>query len=451
MPLELRQQLNTNLLQTLELMLSPKMLAMLRILNMSYLELLDKVKEEEENNVVLEVERKDTLLEYLKSLGKEPAIKSTADFDEELPGIENISTVQITLTEHLLQQLRLEYLLDIDLKIGEALINNLEPSGFIKDYPMVKEKIVAELKVNDRRVDRMLKVIQTFEPDGVGARDLKECLLIQVGAHNFQNDKLKGIIEQAIKKHLSDLGEEKFDEIAASLGVNREGAAAISDFIKKNLNPCPGSIFAQTDRPIIPTFMVEETDGKFEIQNLEQKYGPVLSINQQYLKMLESPETDEKTKKFIKEKFDAAKELIEQMLRRRQTMDQIAQIILSTQQPFFQKGLAHLNPCLQKDIAERLEVHPSTISRAIAEKYIQTPKGVFPIKQLCPRDFWGFTQNKIKALVIDLIKNEDKSNPLSDQQLQILLKNYGIAASRRTVAAYREELKIPSSFERKKN
>lgn len=446
---ELSQNLEPQLNQTLELVLSPRMLQMLKVLNMPYIELVEQIQKEADENVMLEVERKDELFEYIKYINSDRNIKKEADFSE-LPGLENLKDTSKTLEETLLDQLELENLNKKNHGIGKRIIENIDDRGFIGNYTEIREKMMKDLNVSRPTVDKVLKLIQTFEPDGVGARDLKECLLIQVEEYSFENYELEEVLKKVIESHLEDLANKEFEKISKSLGIPVSGVARIAEFIKGNLNPNPGSAYSQESTHVIPSFSVEKTTSGYKIMNLERTYGPVIKISPEYMKMLSDPKTDEKTVKFLKEKLEAAKTLLENLARRYETIGKALDKIISAQTDFLDKGALFLRPLLQKELANEFGVHPSTISRAIGGKYIQTPKGMFLIKLLCPRSHKGFTPMKLKSLIADAIKGEEGARPLSDEDIKQKLEEEGAEVARRTVAAYREELGFPTSRKRGK-
>lgn len=440
---ELNQSYEQNIEQALQLHLSPRVLAMLRILHLPYTEMAAEVEKASEENPMLEIDRPDRLAEYLKYLGTDRKVRKQVDYTE-YPGMENIKDVARNLTEHLMGQLKLERLDEAEIKAGEFLITHLEPTGYLKDYEKVKAEAVSGLNVDGDTVDKMLRVVQSFEPDGVGARDLKECLLIQVREHNFENDELEEVIEQAITKHLEEIGNKNYKAVAEAMGITEDGVLEIANFIKSNLTPNPASLFQDEARHVIPSFAIEEGN----IVNLEEKYGPRLKISPEYERMLKDKKTDAETVKFLKDKLMHAKELMENLERRGATLEKIIRMVVEDQRGFFDKGASSLKPLLQKDLAEKLGVHPSTVSRAISEKYIQTPKGLLPIKYLCPRELSGFSPAQIKLRLSELVAKENKLAPLTDEVLKDMLAKQGVKIERRTIASYRKELGIASFSER---
>ena len=440
-------RLQADLKQTLDLLLAPRMLQMLKVLSLPYLEMVDQICREAEENPVFEVERRDEYVEFLRYLTSDRKIKKEADL-EELPGLENFGRVEKTLEAYLLEQLELEDIDETYKEIGKEIIGNIDDQGYLLAYPELREKIMEKFKLSRPTVDKVLKIIQSFEPEGVGARDLKECLLLQVEAYNFESDELQEILTKAIEKHLEDIGQGNFKQVAEALGLTESGIQEIADFIKNNLNPYPASSFGGEARQVIPSFAVEKTDTGHTLVNLETRYGPIIRLSPDYLKMLENPKTDEKTRSFLREKVKRAKELLEDFSKRSETLEKIVRKIIGSQQDFLEKGITWLIPLSQKSLADEFGLHPSTISRAVAEKYVQTPQGLYPLKFLCPRGPKGLTAARIKAMIVEIIKGEDKHNPLTDEKITEYMVKRGADIDRRTVAYYRGELKLPAAAER---
>jgi len=438
-----------NISQTLEMMLSPRMIQMLNILNLSYIELVEEIEERSEENVMLELERPDRLLEYLKHISSERIPKKEIAF-KELPGIETLADTSEDLEAHLLKQLALEDLDEKEMQIAETLIGNIDPRGYLTTYKEISEALKKEIRVNQGEIDGILEIIQGFEPDGIGARDLKECLLIQVREHSFENDELEEILIKAIENHLDDLAEKNFDKIAKALNIPKDGAVKLAEFIKNNLNPSPGSLYAETLPCVIPSFSLIKENDKLKVMNLEKDYGPVIKISPVYEKMLKDPKTDAKSMEFLKEKLEAAKDFIENIAKRHETIGKILEMIIKKQSGHLESEKIQLNPLMQKDIAKELGLHPSTISRAISNKYIQTPRGVLMLKVLCPREVKGVTSRNIKELIKDIIASEDKKRPLSDDEISDKLKEEGMSIERRTVASYRKKLGLEIASKRVK-
>lgn len=442
-------RLQHDLKQTLELLLSPRMLQMLKVLSLPYMDLVENLTKEAEENPVLEVERQDEYVEFIRYLTSDKKIKKQTDFDE-LPGLENIGNVTKTLEEYLLEQLELEDLEQAQYDMAKMIIEDIDDFGYVINYPQLREKIMKKFSVSRPTVNKALKIVQSFEPEGIGARDLRECLLIQIEEYNFANEALQEILSKAVKKHLDDLAEENFAKVAHGLEIPETGVTEIANFIKTNLNPNPGSSFGGETKHVIPSFAVETTDKGYKLVNLETRYGPVINISAHYLKMIDNPKTDAKTKEFLKEKLKNAKNLIEAFSKRSETLEKIVRKIIETQGDFLAKGATWLRPLTQKSLSDEFGLHPSTISRTVTEKYIQTQQGLFPLKFLCPRGPKGLTAGRIKAMLVEIITSEDKKKPLSDGKLTETMNDQGANLDRRTVAYYRKELKIPTAAERQK-
>ena len=442
--------MNQDLRQTLELQLAPRLLQMLKILSLSYGELVEKISQESEENPVMEVERRDEYAEFINYISNNKRAKKNADFSD-LPGLENIGKVEKSLVDYLLEQLNLTDLEETQQEIAKRIIDHIDDFGYVIKYPRVRDSIMAEFDVSRPTVDKVLKIIQGFEPDGVGARDLKECLLIQIDEYSFDNSALQEVLKKAVENHLDDLGRQDYARVAAGLGITENGAKEVANFLKQNLNPQPGMTFGGETRHVIPSFSVEKTDKGYNVVNLEERYGPVISLSPRYLKMLEDEKTDAETKQYLRDKIKRARDLMDDYAKRSETLEKIVRKIIETQQAFLQQGTRWLEPLTQKELAEEFGLHPSTISRTVASKYVQTPRGLFSLKSFCPRGKHGFTAGRTKALLAELIKGEDKKNPLTDSQLTQALKDQGAHVDRRTVAYYRKELGLPTAPERNKN
>jgi len=437
--LQLRQMLNLN----------PKLILMLRILNLPYQDLLNEIDKQVKDNVALELSKEDELLNYARYFRQSFFDSKThSPFGKDSLDIENmVGADSNDLYTHLLEQLRLENLSDVEFSIGEILIENIDDNGFLPNYKEVKKDIMHRKKVATTKVDKVLKVIQSFEPEGVAARNTKECLLIQIEEYSFEDDNLKNILKEIIGKYLSII--KNPIKLAMELGITDEEASNLSQFIEKNLNPNPIINFNHSiyNNNVVPSFAVEQQDNKaFKIINLEQKMGPQIKISNYYLKLLESDDTDVETKRYIRKKVEAAKEFISHVNNRKQTIQKIIDIISETQQKFFRKGIHWLQPLQQNELSGQLGVYPSTISRAVAEKYIlMNNKTTIPLKYLLPRNFKGNTAKKIQSIIKDLIENNPK---LKDHEICELLNKENIPIKRRTVAKYRNIINIPAYNER---
>ncbi|MCZ6689348.1 MAG: RNA polymerase factor sigma-54 [Planctomycetota bacterium] len=295
-----------------------------------------------------------------------------------------------------------------------------------------------------------LRIIQRFDPPGVGGRNLKEVLLLQLGSDPEKFKEERRIIEN----HLPDIQNNRLPKIAKALGTDLEEIKERIAFIRM-LNPRPGSLFAEkAAHYIIPDVVVTEVDGNYEIR-LEDTYIPRIHISPHYRRMLAEQADNPKVREFIKKKLEAAKWLIESIEQRQNTLMRINREIIKVQRDFLDYGLERLKPLKMQHIADRVGVHVSTVSRALSEKYIQTPRGIYPMKFFFTGGMMGHDGTmestlSIKQKVRQIIEKEDKKSPLSDEDIaRILRREKGLAIARRTVTKYRKQLSIPSSRQRR--
>lgn len=448
MQLGLSHNIGLELAAELNVMLNPKMLQTLKILNMPYAELIEKISSEAETNPLIEIEKRDGMIEYLRYQSSLPVREkegATADPAE----MERYLKAGTTLSQFLMTQLDLLDTTEEQKEIIELLIKNLDANGYITGYADLKKSIEKDLDVSDKELDLALKALQSFEPDGVAARDLKESLLIQINEYNFESEELKQIMRSIVEEHLDTLGKGDLTSVAKSLKISEEGVRMAADFIKGHLTPYPGARFADTSTPAIPSFAVKKTAKGHEVVNLETKYGPAIKINVQYQKMLEDPKTDKKTADYISEKLSKAKELVEQITKRHETVEKIVARIVERQKAYLEGTAKFPEPMTQKELSEKFGIHPSTVSRAVAEKYIETPIGVLKMKSLCPRETMGLTAAHIRSEISEVLAGEDPQKPFTDAQMIEKLEHKNIRLKRRTVSDYRKRLSVDTSIKRK--
>jgi RNA polymerase sigma-54 factor len=341
-----------------------------------------------------------------------------------------------------------------DQKIGNYLIWNIDENGYLRFHLDEEFMKGCEVKphVTLEEAEDVLELIQTFEPPGVGARDLRECLLIQLEQSNAKHHYDLEI--RIVRDHLDDVVNNRLPKIAKALNEPVEVIDEAIAFVR-TLNPKPGRLFSQPQvHYVIPDVVVEQVDGKWEVR-VEDSYIPRIHISKHYQEMLKTAADDPKVRAYVKKKIDSAKWLMESIEQRKATLNRIAQEIVDYQTPFLEKGVDALRPLKMQYIADRVGVHVSTVSRAIAEKYMQTPRGIFALKFF----FTGGTTRAdgeeksivaVKQKVRDILEKEDKSNPLSDEEIAAALKKEGLDIARRTVTKYRKQLGIPSSRQRRK-
>jgi RNA polymerase sigma-54 factor len=367
--------------------------------------------------------------------------------DEEYNYRDNVKAKPQNLSEFLMSQLNLLRLSTKDYDIAQLLIQNIDKRGFIGNYDKIRDEIVAKFEVEERKVHSVLKVIQTFEPEGVAARSVKECLLIQVEEYNFEHEELRAILKKVITYHFEDLAEQKFAKIASQLKIPEAGVQRIADFIKTNLTPNPGAAFSgDTEHVVIPSFLVEVAGEKIIFTNLEKTKGVQVSISDKYLQILNNQATDQATKTFLTEKLEKAKLLVDNLQQRYENLEKLAKLIVTKQEHFLRQGEDYLEPLLQKDISMNLGVSTSTVSRLVSAKFIQTPFGIYALKALCPRNHFGKTSQRFKAIIQDFFR---KYPQFSDIQIAKQLKEAeGVIIARRTVAKYRQELGLANKYHR---
>ena len=299
--------------------------------------------------------------------------------------------------------------------------------------------------------EKMLALIQSFYPPGVGARDLGECLLIQLK----REEKESSLEYKIVSEYMEDLGKRRFPEIARRMGISVEEVQKAADNISR-LNPRPGQIFAAAPQNyVLPDVTVEKVDGEYQII-LNSEQIPHLRISNTYKDIIASSrDGNSEVKDYIRDKIRSGKFLIRSIHQRQQTISNIAQEIVSRQRDFLDHGPSHLKPMTMGEIADAVGVHETTVSRAVSGKYMATPQGVFEMKYFFTSGYQTATgeslsNTSVKGAILDLLKHENGSAPLSDQEIVEILTERGIPIARRTVAKYRSELNILPSHMRRK-
>lgn len=363
---------------------------------------------------------------------------------------ENFLSQAPTLAEHLMMQLSLSSLKGVERLVGEYLIGNMDQYGYLQ---CSVEETAEQLNLTQTLVGRVLGVIQNFEPPGVGARTLQECLLIQV-AHLGINDPL---VHQIIKGYLVDLAKGKLNRMSQYLGVPVQEVQRAADLIK-TLDPKPGRCFAspQDIRYITPDIVLEKVEGEYLII-VNDNSMPRLTINSTYRSVLSQDKGhDPKTRRFVESKLNAAAWLIRSIEQRRLTLYKVAQCLVNLQRDFLDYGIKYLKPLNLKTVADIVGLHESTVSRATSNKYIQTPQqGVLEMKYFFSTGLNNTagtmtSVGSIKKIMQEMVDAENPKAPLNDQKISDLFRDKGIRISRRTVAKYRDELGIQPIRKRKR-
>jgi len=351
-----------------------------------------------------------------------------------------------SLQEQLLEQLRLADKDERVSKIAEMIIGSIDDSGYLRSH---LADIATACGEDVSEVEKALAIVQSFDPPGIGARDLKECLLIQLERQGRGKSKLAKLV----RGHLEDIAKNKLPIVAKKMEMELDELNSLVDELRL-LNPHPGSAVAPNN-PIyvIPEVFVEKVGSEFKVVPNEE-HIPRLRISSLYLKLLEDPNVPEETKSYIKGKLSSGKMLIKSLEQRQSTIRRIAEVLVSTQHEFLEKGIECLRPLTMQQVADKLDLHETTISRAIANKYIQTPIGLFEFKFFFTGGYQGssgeeVSSRSVKEMIRDIIAREDSDDPISDSKIAEILKERGLDVARRTVAKYREELGIQSSHLRK--
>ncbi len=352
-----------------------------------------------------------------------------------------------TLQQHLLEQIPGSELAEFEVPIAELLIGNLDDHGFLQSS---LEEISSSSGLDTPDLERVLEVVQSFHPVGVAARDLRECLLIQLRRIGKEHSLEYRIVD----RHLEDLGKHRIPEIARRLGTTSENVQRAANFIA-TLDPRPGQIFApDPNNYVLPDVTIEKISGEWQV-SLNGDQIPRLRISNTYKDLMSQEGNGNEVKDYIRDKIRSGKFLIKSIHQRQQTISNIAHEIVARQRDFLDQGPSALRPLTMVQIAEAVGVHETTVSRAISGKYMATPHGVFEIKYFFTpgyqtADGEAMSNTSVKGTIAELVRGEDPRNPLSDKEIVEILVERGIPIARRTVAKYRTELNILPSNMRKR-
>jgi RNA polymerase sigma-54 factor len=476
MVLELRQSLNLSQ----QLIMTPQLQQAIKLLQLSRLELLETIHEEMQVNPILEEAGSSepagethqeggeveaaAPVENCDNIKVEDNPKEELDWEgylseynkwgndlpyevKEFPSPESTTSLKTNLYDHLLWQLNMSKLEDYQKEIGVHLIGNLDENGYL-DVPV--EEIAASTGSSTQAVTEVLKVIQRFDPVGVGARNTRECLLLQIDFLGLGGS----LVERLVCDHLQDLENRRYEQISRALDVTTgEIVSAVS--VIQSLEPMPGRGFSD-DEPIyiVPDIYVMKVGDEYEII-LNEDGLPKLKINSYYKDILGSKDDlSANAKAYIQEKLRSAAWLIKSIHQRQRTIYRVTESIVRFQREFLDHGITHLKPLVLRDVAEDIQMHESTVSRVTTNKYVFTPQGIFELKfffNSSIRRVEGddIASESVKEHIRNIIKLEDKKNPYSDEEIADILKKMNIRLARRTVAKYRETLKILPSRKRR--
>jgi RNA polymerase sigma-54 factor len=355
-------------------------------------------------------------------------------------------TTSRSLTEELVEQLRTGDASPRLQEIATVIIGNISDTGYLRADTA---EVCQVAGCDEAEFQEALDLVQTFEPVGIGARDLRECLLLQLQ----RMDQTDGLAYRVADQHLAAIGRNRIPEVARKLGVNTSALYQAIESIKR-LQPRPGNaIPSDTDEYVIPEVHIEKQNGEYSV-TLNKACMPKLRISERYMAILEDPKTPKDVRSYIKEHISSGNLLMNSVSQRQDTILKIAQIIARRQIDYFEEGEQSLRPMTMGQVAEEIGVHETTVGRAIANKYLQSPRGLVPMRQFFSTGYHSdsgedLSARSIQAKIETLVGNEDSGKPLSDQKIVTLLAKDGLKVARRTVAKYREGLGIPSSHLRK--
>lgn len=479
---------------SLQQKMAPQLIQSLQLLQMSTLELELEIKQQLELNPLLE-ESMEQLEESEEPKEEVEAVKEEEELPQETEEVdwdamldeqfdtasynserteydpnwevdrepqENRITAIPPLVEQLHEQLALSELSLEEREIGEYIIGNLDERGYLG---CSVEEIAGDLDVNEEDVERVLRAIQTFDPPGIAARDLRESLLIQLA---FNSDPFAELALEIVRDHMEDLTRRRLTRITRALGISNEVLKDALTVIE-GLQPYPGSLSSSdyngllmmdTEVSYITPDLIVEKEGAEWVVSLTDGTLPSLRINAAYTDLLKKPKKKKKkkgpdeVKTYVSKKLNDARWLINAIHQRRTTMLKVANYLVRAQMGFFEHGSSHLKPMVLQDVADEVEMHVSTISRVSNGKYMQTPHGVFELKYFFDSKVStdageDVSARSVKDKIARMVADENKSKPLSDQEIADVLSDDGLQIARRTVAKYRDQLNIPSQRYRK--
>ena len=372
--------------------------------------------------------------------------RASAEDEEKREFMFNSITAEASLAQHLMEQVRDTNLIETDRAVAELIIGNIDDYGYLMASV---EELALTANVPGEKIAEILKVVQNFEPVGVGARDLRECLMLQLE----RAGKAESLECAIIRDHMDALGKRRIPEIARGTGQPVEEVQSALLRIGR-LEPRPGRAFLPAvQQYVAPEVFVVKNGDDFTVTTNEEQV-PHLRISNVYKDLMVAGENNAEVKNYIREKIRAGKFFIKSLHQRQATIANIGREIVQRQREFMEKGVAHLKPMTMAQVAEVVGVHETTVSRAVSGKYIQTPQGVFEMKYFFTAGLQNsngdnVSNTSVKDMIADIFKNENAAYPLSDQEVVKMLTAKGINIARRTVAKYRDELGILPSVMRK--
>jgi RNA polymerase sigma-54 factor len=451
-----------------QLILTPQLKLLLKILQLNTLELNEFLLQEVQSNPFLELEYNDLpdvpqgerqSSEEIKlneeiDLNNEEFIEKSLHFfeppSEEGPLWEKTLKAEETLTDYLLWQVRLKEIPARDYEIAQYIVGNLDEKGYLRVSP---GEIAKELNVPEERVEKIRNIIKFLDPVGVASYDVKECLITQLEFLGYKEGSLPWLL---IEKYLEEIPR-GVDYLSEKLGFEKEEVEEALEVIRQ-LDPYPArNFFSENTIYIEPDLIFYKEDNEWKVEVVRDRSFSI-KLNEYYkdfLKIRKKTEQALKMRQFLREKLRDAENLLKALDSRYSSLYRVGEAILKYQKDFLEKGIKYLKPLTLRVIAEEIQLHESTVSRIISHKYVQTPDGVYPLKFFFSTGYKSSTGTDLSAKAVkdyikEIIKNEDPRKPLSDNAIaKILKEKYGINIARRTVTKYREELQIPSIRERK--
>ena len=472
------QKLHTKLVQ--KLILTPSLQQAIKLLPMSTLELSELLNQEMVENPMLEEVPTEELQPVEASQEKQeekPSAEKSDTWDDqdyeyffgdylddgykartptevkELPPIENTLSTSASLSDHLLWQLSMQTDNPLTREIGEAIIGNLDDDG---QLVATVEELATMGPWATEEVERALSLVQSFDPIGVAARDLQECLLLQLrrtALNGAPGD--NAIVEKIVSEHMRLLQNHQVPELARKMGMSIDDLKQYIEQIR-HLDPKPGSRFNPSQSQyVIPDVYIVKIEDQY-VALLNEEGLPQLRISPVYRRLLDKTavENTDETRAYVKDKFRSALWLIKSVEQRQKTIYKVASSIINFQRDFLDHGIEYLRPLVLRDVANDIGMHESTVSRVVTNKYMHTPQGVFEMKYFFHSGIASSYGDAVSSVTIKqrirkIIEQEDPKKPLSDSKIVSILQREGLELARRTIAKYREELKIPTSNQRK--
>jgi len=447
---------------TQQLTITPVMHYFIQLLADNHLELLETLQNEVEANPMLEIETQEKIVreseanDYQKRIERADAsfmtpyedhgfLRKNPDDIDKNKALEVLTPSSVTLADHLLEQAMATFSGRDEIEIARQVIYNLDGDGYLK---IEIESIASQIQTTPGEIERVRRLITLFDPPGCASRSLPECLLAQVG-EGPDDEKLRLLI----RDHLEDLSRSNYESIGRRLGLGMDELMPLVSRLKR-LNPHPAEAFDREDVEYAQVdLMLIKENGEYRVMYLEEGI-PRLTLSQYYQEMLEKT-TDKKTVSYLKSRYRDAQFFIESIELRKKTILRIAEYLVKVQKDYLDFGEKWKKPLTMKDVAREVNLNESTVSRAVSNKFMTSEKGMIPLKVFFSyglKGDFGFSHavGTIKDKIRELIQGEAPEKPLADDEIAARLAGLGIRIARRTVRNYREEMKIPSSFVRKK-